>query len=710
MTRRAALLVLAAALAASAGPAAAQAPDPPRGRAFIFLIDRVSFEELLAVPEFLALARAGGAAMLGQRLHPDDEGLGPYLTIGSGAKAAVPSSRIAPLPAHAGLPPVTLAAIDRVNDGAVPGLLGQLIAGAGYGVEVYGNADDRFGPNTPGLLVAMDLEGSANGQVHGLTLPRPGRLGGRRTDPARLLTLLSRDDAPAGLVVVDLGDTHRIDQEAPYADAEAAATQRQRSLARDGAIVRAIVEGAGGPVQVIVVAPSASRDMRERGDVVTPIVLAEGPAEDLFPSAGEPHGLTSDSTRYDGLVLAEDVAPTVLRYFGVPAPDEVTGAPIRTSGAAPFADHLRHLEHRRIRLPIQIGFGLGGLLLGAGGAWFAFSRRRFSARALAVAGATATCATAVPLALLAAGVLPHLVYAQVVPTAVAVAAGAGLLAWSRRDRDPTLPVVLVAAATGAAVLLDGLAGWSVSDAALAGGTVWEGRAFGIRNIWLGPVMGGSILVASRLPARWGLGLMLGVATLVGLPGFGADIGGFVTLSLAGWLLYSLLSRGRLGWREAVIGLAVTAAGVAAILFIDGVLNPTPTHLGRFAERVASGGAGTFFQVVFERLRLSLQTIRQVPAAWILLALFVYLAWLAPRIRGDAGAAFDRAPGYREAMWTLAIATIVTAVVNDSGISTAQMTAAYSIGGFAVPALVLRLRRARAPEAAPRERVRVPVPG
>ncbi|MEX2457635.1 MAG: hypothetical protein WD770_01460, partial [Actinomycetota bacterium] len=611
------------------------------------------------------------------------------------------------------LPPATLAAIDAVNDAAVPGILGQLLAGAGYRVEVYGNADDRFGPNAPGLLVAMDLGGSARGQVHGLTVPRPGRLGGLRTDPARLLALVSRDPSvgrtPAGLVVVDLGDTHRIDQEAPYADGDAVATQRQRSLARDGGIVRAIVQRAGGPVQVIVVAPSGSMDMRGR-DVVTPIVVAEGQAEDLFPLAGEARGLTSDSTRYDGLVLAEDVAPTVLRYFGVAAPDEVTGAPIRTSGTAPFADHVRHLEHRRIRLPIQIGFGFGGLLLGVGGAWFAVSRRTFSRRALAVAGATATCATAVPLALLAAGVLPHLVYAQVLPTAFAVAAGAGLLAWSRREHDPTLPVVLVAAWTGAAVLLDGLVGWSVSDAALAGGTVWEGRAFGIRNIWLGPVMGGSILVASRLPARWGLALMLGVATLVGLPGFGADMGGFVTLSVAGWLLYALLSRGRIGWREAAIGLVATAGGVAAILFVDGVLNPTPTHLGRFAERVASGGAGTFFQVVFERLRLSLQTITQVPAAWLLLGWFVAAAWLAPRVRGDVGAAFDRAPGYREGMLTLAIATIVTAVVNDSGISTAQMTAAYSIGGFTVPALVLRLRRTSASPPAERARTPVPVPG
>ncbi len=108
LRRAAATLALAVPLVPVFAAAAAAAPDDPPAparRALLVILDRVSFEELMAVPEFFALARAGGAGLLSQRHHPDDGGLGPYLTLGAGAKAAVPSSRIAPLPKRGGFPP-----------------------------------------------------------------------------------------------------------------------------------------------------------------------------------------------------------------------------------------------------------------------------------------------------------------------------------------------------------------------------------------------------------------------------------------------------------------------------------------------------------------------------------------------------------------------------------------------------------------------------
>ncbi len=46
--------------------------------------------------------------------------------------------------------------------------------------------------------------------------------------------------------------------------------------------------------------------------------------------------LTSDSTRTAGYVLSTDIAPTILRRFGLPIPDAMNGEPIRIGGAARF--------------------------------------------------------------------------------------------------------------------------------------------------------------------------------------------------------------------------------------------------------------------------------------------------------------------------------------------------------------------------------------
>jgi hypothetical protein len=43
--------------------------------------------------------------------------------------------------------------------------------------------------------------------------------------------------------------------------------------------------------------------------------------------------LTSDSTRTDGYVLSTDVAPTILRWYGLDVPEAMSGEPIRAEGA-----------------------------------------------------------------------------------------------------------------------------------------------------------------------------------------------------------------------------------------------------------------------------------------------------------------------------------------------------------------------------------------
>ncbi|HYU58934.1 MAG TPA: hypothetical protein VEO00_12935, partial [Actinomycetota bacterium] len=177
------------ALVVLAGPAAATSgaqPASPRRQVFLFLVDRASFEEVLAVPELAALARAGGAGLANFLIGGDDVSLEPYVMLGSGVRAAAPFGRIAP--AGELVSGSDLAALEAENDRAVPGLLGEALADGGLAVGVLGNADDRAGVNAPGLLAGMDEDGRIpDARVAGLTVSAPGRLGGLRTDGAALI-------------------------------------------------------------------------------------------------------------------------------------------------------------------------------------------------------------------------------------------------------------------------------------------------------------------------------------------------------------------------------------------------------------------------------------------------------------------------------------------------------------------------------------------
>src|SRR5205085_7005973 len=105
-----------------------------------------------------------------------------------------------------------------------------------------------------------------------------------------------------------------------------------------GAKVRAVLaqrDGSELPTLVIVLQAQPSTQMTRVGDEVTPIVMAEGTPPRLLRATALMHTLTSETTRRDGVVSNEDVAPTILHFFGIPVPSEMNGSPIRVIDQAP---------------------------------------------------------------------------------------------------------------------------------------------------------------------------------------------------------------------------------------------------------------------------------------------------------------------------------------------------------------------------------------
>lgn len=621
----------------SARPALASAPSR---QVFVFLIDRVSFEDLMSVSQVAALARAGGAGLMNIRPGPGDQGLGAYLTIGAGARAEVPSaSRVDPR--GSALPPGALTELVDANELAVPGLLGSVLEANGLRATARTSAG---GPDIPGMLVAMDRRGTvAGGPV-----------------------------AAADLVVVNLGEA------------------RRQALAAVGAQIETMVsESTAAEVLVIVATPSVSEDMRERGDVSTPIVMARGTPTSVFAAAGPQHALTSTSVRFTGIVAGDDIAPTVLSFFDIAAPAEMTGAVLGvTSEPAPFALHRRELELRRIRVPVATSFGLGGLAVALVAGAIALIGRRPSRAILTALVLASLAAEAIPLGLLAAGLLPSLTYAQVVPTVIATIVAVGALAWVVPQRDPGWPITVVAMACAAAVLVDAAFGFRAMATTVAGVSVFEGRSYGVRNYYVGPLLAGAVLFACRLKPPHAFLLVLGAAAFAGFPRVGANVGGCATLLAAAPLLALRLKEGRTRLVHWLAAAGTVVVGLALVFAGDALLNPTPTHAGRFAQRVADTGWSSFAGVAWSRLGATLATINSVPPAWILIAWYAVMMVWVPRIGGEIGGALDRSPGLRAALWVLPVAGLLAVLFNDTGISTAIGASSFAIVGLAAPALVL----------------------
>jgi hypothetical protein len=643
-------------LAFWAAPAFASTPAEPK-QAILFLIDGVSFEQLLTQPTFRELALAGGAALMTTQDHDSE--------LESTART----------------------------------------------FKFWESNADAEAPGTPSFVEALVRRG-----VQVCQIPRPSD-----TDSASVAERgvagcplpNGVPGAPSLLTIIWLPSPGDPDPVGPGKLSASAALKTADSLLLGDLLTESRVQLR---VMAAVLRPSLS--MNRVGDEVTLLVMAQGTGdellhrEQLLHRTGPMTAVTSDTTRQDGLVSGVDVVPTLLHYFAVPTPSDVIGEPIRfTDAAAPFALHRLHLEQRRTRLPIQFG-ELAFVVVGAIAATWALIRksrtgavpdqaRRFMQIMIVFA------ASLFP-ALVVAGALPHRTYMWAVPGIVLsmIALTAMALAW-RRPGDTFAPFVFLGLCGLTLLIVELAIGGLALRVPLYGGTMFDGaRFYGLPNAFLPFLLASALFVAAALDPYRGFVVLIGAGLVAGFPSLGSDVGGAITLFVAAGLWLVLRRRGSehssaaarstfrtstgegryLRIRDLAFVVAVAAAGLAVVLLANRYLPGAPTHATRFVERNA-GSAGGVLHVIGDRLSTGFDMIRDVPAAILPLIALVAILVLVIRRMGAVGTGMDVDERWPAFVAVLCVASLVAYFVNDTGAAAADPAMLYAMAGITYPALL-----------------------
>jgi hypothetical protein len=477
---------------------------------------------------------------------------------------------------------------------------------------------------------------------------------------------------------------------------------RAMSLGGASATLTSLAGSLGGqPGLVLALAPRPSEDMVRSGDEVTPLILARNPAATPVPGdESSIRSLTSDTTREDGLVSNVDVAPTILRFFGVSVPGDMDGEPIRiTNGAAPFALHRLHLEQRRTRLPVQfaeLAFVVAAAALGTGA--LMKLRRGGQLSPLARSIVRTVCFAGVSLlpALLIAGSLPHRSYPWTAPGVLLAMSLLTLLAVRESGSDSVWPFTVLGA-IGLAFLAVNL---SIQGPALRvplfGGTMFDGvRFYGLPNGFFTVLLASALFVAAAMTPFSGFVLLIAAGLAAGFPRLGADVGGSVTLFAAAGLWLILRTHRRIRLPELGFIGGLTGLGLVTVLLANRWLPGAPTHAAKFVER--GGGIQSVVRVVGDHLAIGARMIAAVPAAALPLAGFILIVVLVARRIGPVGAGMGVDDRWPILVITVCVASLMAYLANDTGAAAADPALVYAMAGITYPAMVAAgSRRAAAP--------------
>jgi len=419
-------------------------------------------------------------------------------------------------------------------------------------------------------------------------------------------------------------------------------------------------------------------------DLLIAIARPTGKSDEPLPMGISGEGfdgnLTSDSTRTNGYVLSTDVAPTILRQFGIDVPSQMSGQPIRSERAVDPASIESLVERMDVissrRGPViglNIVIWLVALALVA-----LLSRGRLARPAVRVVGLAIVY---LPLVLLLGAALePGETTEQLLMLLLSPAlAGLTLLLL------PGYRALAVASTlTVLAYAIDVIAGSPLTSLSLLGPNPGLGvRFYGIGNelealLAVLVVAGtGAVLAgfAPQLPRRSAAATFAAtglVAAFVFAAGrFGADVGAAIVFPVGAAVAAAVVAgRGR---RTA--GLAVIAAPfvVLALLALIDLVSGANAHLTRSV--LDAGGLGDLADVAQRRLQLSAHSFAR-PVLLAFLPVVFAIAVFAYVRRESLRAWLEGVPAMRAGLLGALAATAIGTLANDSGALLLEIGTAY----------------------------------
>jgi len=643
---------------------------------------------------------------------------------------------------------------------STPGLLGETLRDSGRKAALVGNADslspgvcdptgnDEYSlettPGAPSDTVALDysLHKTVHREAsciamdeHGLipdsdvssrfykeNLSRTGLV----TDFDALIDAAGERLASSDLLVVDMGQTSRVDENADLYSDDMLDASRSLALAEcDRALGNLLELVDPSRDLVIVCTPTPAREMSRKNELLTPLIISG-------PGFGRSKHLTSATTRRSGLVSNYDVAPTILEYLGVDVPSEMEGAAVSSTDSggglgplvtlrdeAVYSSNIRGVLVKLFAIP---GLAIIILLL-----LLSLLKKELVVRHPYFWSVLLLSLLATPLVYLLLPLLPVRALQWSILIAIASVLTIGSLSLAlflkaKRTRSGkegarvagdgrgecragelewVLPrsILSICAITLTVTLVDPFLGspmiaLSPFGAGLTGG----GRYYGIGNIYLGIAFGAAIVIACLTPDvltrvlndDWKVLAVAGVTLLattfiLGFPGLGANLGALITGVITVPFILIKLKGWKIGWKHVVIVAGVLVLCVAFLLVVDVLLPGSSSHAGRLVTRVKDVGFSDLAAVVIRKIEMNWNLL--FSSIWRLFFFAGILAAVVWHLTVNMFHDVDSRYPHMSSAWLGMIVAITAGILfNDTGIESAGAIVLY----FIVPAFLLFL--------------------
>lgn len=582
---------------------------------------------------------------------------------------------------------------------AMPCALGDVLHQAGKKTAVFGNSDLFEDIHRRAAILASTSQGSIDMGDVSSRVTRPERFSpvGFVTDSSRMADDVNAALKSADFIVVDFGDTTRVELMKTQLSAQAYKIHRKNAIANLDSFLNRIISGNAGDATIIL------------ASLVPPRRLEDGDPKRLAPilvsRPGSIEGaVISTTTRTAGLISVFDLAPTVLTALGVSKSGAMIGSPITVAPAKQSAalrlNSLVALNAVMLwpLLSVLATLGISTIIIACLVLFF-----KKAAWARPIVKTLIVLSMSSPTAMIFATqgtpeLAPFLIrqfslMAAFTAGSFAVAALLKRLWPERLSRMlDALPIVVLSIATCIVLFVDAIHGGQLVRYTLINSSDFEGfRFYGIGNEYMGVWLGMALIAIVWLRECWSgiegrrlgrlliLAVSIAIISALGFPHSGANAGGAVAAVVGLGLAYISGVKKRFSVWDAFILTAVGVATVVGIGFLDLKFSPTaPSHIGLTASMGERQGYSYIFAIVARKITMNLgllATKQSIAALWGGVPLAAL--WFLGVGRKVNGMLADRP----RMVWGIRATLVCTAVAflfNDSGAVAGGLIFAYLV--------------------------------
>lgn len=646
----------------------AQPTSSTKPRAIVFVLDSATWQELRGAqyPNFSNFLDSSAVGLMNTKGPRDRDPASVWATLGAGRGAAAGLRHLGLSPERRGeLGParawkvyeVMQAGNQRRFTQARPGLLGEVLSVDGIDRTLI-RLNTMF-DMSPALVA------DTKGEI-------PAALTLSRDDPQTNAAIMETISRRSGFIVIDWTLPQNLDVRS-YPSTDPLAAARAEVLRQADLLLGRIVDGYGNSSLIILLSPSCPEYSNPYVRNLAPIIIHGG---------GFPAGLlASPSTRRRGMVSNVDFAPTILGYFHLPVPAEMTGRAMRVLSSPTPLKELGAFDRRAAtayRLQLEAGpiLGIvGGILIILSILLIAFPSRltvfnhKYSPTLLLTAAAF-------PLAMLL--VAPLQVSEAYVNAAVTLIVAALLALISVQSGSFPRPLGAICLVTAVVMLADMLLGTPLlSRSVMCSELIVSGRFYGLGNHEAGVFIGALVLAGgaalnsglerSRRRRRLVFGAMALGVLFLGAPFGGANLGqglGGAVALLAFWILLSPT-----GCNRRLVGAVLLFLAAGGLFVAVDLLMPREqqSHLAGLVHMVEAQGLSGLAAVMRRKLLLAVDISLYNFAVPLSLPLFAVVTALPLRPVGRLRGVMARNGALARSLSACGVGAIAASLLNDSGL-------------------------------------------